>query len=70
MLDPGSNRELLRGLNVKWLVVSLPSRDLAGHHSLETYHTSLIQKAIEGQPWQLNTDIAGNELIFFIQKHD
>ncbi|HPR35020.1 MAG TPA: hypothetical protein PKY64_05040 [Anaerolineaceae bacterium] len=67
---PGSNRELLRGLNVKWLVVSLPSRDLAGHHSLETYHTSLIQKAIEGQPWQLNTDIAGNELIFFIQKHD
>ncbi len=67
---PGSNRELFAGLNVKWLVVSLPSRDLAGHHSLETYHTSLIQKAIEGQPWQLSTDMAGDELIFFIQKHD
>lgn len=67
---PGSNRELFAGLNVKWLVVSLPSRDLAGHHSLEAYHTSLIQKAIEGQPWRLNTDIVGDELIFFIQKHD
>ena len=67
---PGSNRELFEGLNVKWLVVSLPSRDLAGHHSLETYHTSLIEKSIEGQPWRLTIDIAGNELIFFIQKHD
>jgi len=67
---PGSNRELFKGLNVKWLVVSLPSRDLAGHHSLEAYHTSLIQKSIEGQPWRLTTDMAGDELLFFIQKHD
>lgn len=67
---PGSNRQLFAGLNVKWLVVSLPSRDLAGHHSLETYHTSLIQKSIEGQPWQLTTDILGDELLFFIKKHD
>jgi len=67
---PGSNRELFAGLNVKWLVVSLPSRNLAGHHRLETYHTSLIQKAIEGQPWSLSTDIVGDELLFFIQKHD
>ncbi len=67
---PGSNRELFAGLNVKWLVVSLPSRDLAGHHSLEAYHTSLIQKSIEGQPWRLTTDMAGDELLFFIQKHD
>jgi len=67
---PGSNRELFEGLNVKWLVVSLPGRDLAGHHSLEAYHTSLIQKAIEGRPWRLTTDMAGDELLFFIQKHD
>lgn len=67
---PGSNRELFASLNVKWLVVSLPSRDLAGHHSLETYHTTLIEKSIEGQPWRLTIDIAGDELIFFIQKHD
>jgi 16S rRNA (guanine(1405)-N(7))-methyltransferase len=67
---PGSNRELFAGLNAKWLVVSLPSRDLAGHHSLETYHTNLVQKAIEGQPWQLTTDVAGDELIFFIHKYD
>ena len=65
---PGSNRQLFTGLNVKWLVVSLPSRDLAGHHSLETYHTSLIQKSIEGQPWQLTTDNLGDELLFFIKK--
>jgi 16S rRNA (guanine(1405)-N(7))-methyltransferase len=67
---PGSNRELFASLNVKWLVVSLPGRDLAGHHSLEAYHTSLIQKAIEGRPWHLTTDMAGDELLFFIKKHD
>lgn len=67
---PGSNRELFAGLNVKWLVISLPGRDLAGHHSLETYHTSLVHKAIEGQPWQLTTETVGDELLFFIQKHD
>ena len=67
---PGSNRDLFAGLNVSWLVVSLPSRDLAGHHSLETYHTNLILKAIEGQPWRLTVDIVGDELLFFIQKHD
>ena len=66
---PGSNRELFEDLNVKWLVVSLPSRDLAGHHSLAAYHTSLIQKAVEGRPWHLTTDMAGDELLFFIQKH-
>jgi len=67
---PGSNRELFAGLDVKWLVVSLPSRDLKGHHSLETYHSALIHKAIEGQPWHLTTDIVGDELLFFIRKHD
>ncbi len=67
---PGSNRELFAGLNVRWLVVSLPSRDLAGHHSLETYHTSLVKRSIEGLPWHLTTDMVGDELIFFIQKHD
>ena len=67
---PGSNRELFEGLNVKWLVVSLPSRDLKGHHSLETYHSAIIHKAIEGQPWRLTTDIVGDELLFFIRKHD
>ncbi len=67
---PCSNRELFMGLNVKWLVVSLPSRDLKGHHSLENYHLALIHKAIEGQPWQLTTDIVDDELLFFIRKHD
>lgn len=65
-----SNRELFMGLNVKWLVVSLPSRDLKGHHSLEAYHSTLIHKAIEDQPWQLTSDIVGDELLFFIRKHD
>lgn len=67
---PGSNRELFEGLNVKWLVVSLPSRDLKGHHSLEIYHSAIIHKAIEGRPWHLTTDIVGDELLFFIRKYD
>ena len=67
---PGSNRDLFESINAKWLVVSLPSEDLAGHHSLETYHSALIHQAVEGHPWQLSTSQVGNELLFFIHKHD
>lgn len=67
---PGGNRVLFEGLDVKWLVVSLPAKDLSGHHSLQDFHSTLIQKAIQGKPWHLTTSLAGDELIFFIQKHD
>ncbi len=65
---PGCNREFFRSLPAKTLLVSLPAQDLAGKHSLETYHTRLIEEAIAGLGWDSTKTCIGNELIFVIQK--
>ncbi len=48
---PGCNRAFFQALPVRVILVSLPSQDLAGKHSLETYHTHLIEEAIAGFDW-------------------
>jgi 16S rRNA (guanine(1405)-N(7))-methyltransferase len=64
----GATRILLEKLNARTIIVSLPAVDLKGHHSLESYHRALIDKAIADQPWQLQSERVGNELLFFISK--
>ena len=66
--QPGSNRAFFASLPVRTLVVSLPARDLAGHHSLQPYHDQLIDSAIAGQGWGLERDQVGSELLYFIHK--
>ncbi|MFZ3070209.1 MAG: hypothetical protein WA110_03695 [Anaerolineaceae bacterium] len=66
--QPGCNQGFFDRLNVKTIVVSLPANDLAGHHSLVTYHTNLILKSVEGFAWQLERAQVGDELLFFIHK--
>lgn len=66
--QPGGTALLLHQLQVDVIVLSLPAYDLGHHHSLESYHTNLVKKAIQGQPWSLNKETVGNELIFFIRK--
>ena len=65
---PGCNRVFFQALPVKLFIVSLPTEDLRGHHSLVSYHTQLIQEAVAGLPWKLEQTQVGNELIFFIYK--
>jgi len=66
--SPGCNRTFFQALPVKLLIVSLPTEDLSGHHSLATYHTQLIKAAISGQPWEMEQTRVGNELLFLIHK--
>ena len=66
--QPGSTRDLLNGINVRTVVLSLPAMDLKGHHSLENYHRHLVEKALEGTTWQQEVRQVGNELLFFIHK--
>ncbi len=66
--QPGSTRILLNGVNVATIVLSLPAMDLKGHHSLENYHRTLVEKALEGTTWHQEVHQVGNELLFFIQK--
>ena len=67
---PGCNREFFLSLSARTLIVSLPSQDLAGKHSLEAYHTRLIEAAIAGLSWDWSKTCIGNELIFVIQKDE
>ena len=66
--SPGCNQSFFQALPVKLIIVSLPTEDLRGHHSLVSYHTQLIKEAIAGLPWELEQTQVGNELIFFIHK--
>ena len=65
---PGCNREFFQSLPANTLIVSLPAKDLGGKHSLEGYHTRLIEEAITGLDWDCAKTCIGNELIFVIQK--
>ena len=65
---PGCNRDFFLALPARTLIVSLPAQDLAGKHSLESYHTRLIEKATMGLGWNCAKTCIGNELIFVIEK--
>jgi 16S rRNA (guanine(1405)-N(7))-methyltransferase len=66
--QPGGTALLLQQLRVDVVVLSLPATDLAKHHSLESYHSTLVEKAIEGQAWSLKKETVGGELLFFLRK--
>ena len=66
--QPGSTRILLEGVKAKTVVLSLPAVDLKGHHSLENFHRSLVEKTLEGTIWQQEVRLVGNALLFFIHK--
>ena len=66
--QPGATIQLLQQLNVDVIVLTLPATDLARHHSLENYHTQLVEKAIQGQDFHFEKIRVGDELLFFIRK--
>jgi len=66
--QPGSTRILIENTKVKTFILSLPAFDLKGHHTLESYHRHLVEKAIEAKNWGLESKLIGNEIIFFIHK--
>ena len=66
--QPGATARLLQQLNVDVIVLTLPATDLARHHSLENYHTQLVEKAIQGQDFHFEKIRVGDELLFFIRK--
>lgn len=66
--QPGATALLLQQLNVDVIVLTLPATDLARHHSLESYHTQLVEKAIQGQDYHFEKIRIGDELLFFISK--
>jgi 16S rRNA (guanine(1405)-N(7))-methyltransferase len=63
----GSNRAFWQALNVRWLLVSLPSQSLTGRYSLEEGHRRLVYNNLEGLNWPVHELECAGEIVFCIQ---
>lgn len=64
----GCNREFWQALNVRHLLVSLPTKNLTGSHEKTDQHRRLVYETIAGLPWQVHEIEFENEIVFCIEK--
>ena len=64
----GCNRGFWQSLNVKHLLVSLPSSSMNLRHDKTDQHRRLVYETIEGLNWQVEEFKISNELLFWIRK--
>ena len=64
----GCNRPFWQALKVKTIVVSLPSSNLTGTHSMLEGQRILVERAVNGLGWKVTEILVGNEIIFCIDK--
>ena len=63
----GCNRAFWQALDVKYLLVSLPTRNLTGQHSLLERQRSLVKTTLKGLDWKVEELIFQDEIVFCIQ---
>jgi 16S rRNA (guanine(1405)-N(7))-methyltransferase len=64
----GCNRAFWQSLNVRWLLVSLPSENLTGRRSLAERMHALVQSTLAGFQWQVTEVAFPGEIVFCIRK--
>ena len=64
----GCNRAFWQALNVKWLLVSLPTASLSQKHNLLEGHRRLVYNNLQGLPWPVTEISFEKEIIFCIQR--
>lgn len=64
----GCNQAFWRALDVRWLVVSLPSSSLNGSRSLAVRQRSLVTRILKAEPWPVTELEIGNEILFCLKK--
>ncbi len=64
----GCNRAFWQLLNVKHLLVSLPSSSMKLKHDKTDQHRRLVYETIEGLNWKVEEFQIANELMFWIRK--
>lgn len=64
----GCNRDFWRALRVKWLLVSLPVKDLAGRHSIVERQRLLMKRNLVDLSWPVTELMFESEVVFCIQK--
>ncbi|MBW6467141.1 MAG: hypothetical protein K0B06_11600 [Brevefilum sp.] len=65
--QPGCNRAFWKSLNVDTLVVSLPTQNLSGSHSLLEVHRNLVQANLP-ENRRVREVLFGNEMVFIIER--
>jgi 16S rRNA (guanine(1405)-N(7))-methyltransferase len=63
----GCNLPFWQALNVRWLLVSLPSSSLSGKRNLVERQRKLMDSILAGQSWTVKEIIFENEMVFCIQ---
>lgn len=66
--QPGATARLIKALDVGVVVLSLPAMDLTRHHSLESYHTQLVEKAVRSSNKTCKKIKVEDEILFFIRE--
>ncbi len=59
---------LLEALRVRHLVISFPTKSLAGQRNLTNQYRQLFYNIIKGQRWSVSEIIFKNELVFCVKK--
>jgi len=68
--EKGCNRAFWKALNVRWLLVSLPTENLTGTHSKLEQHRSLVMDTLIGLDWSVTEVLFPGEIVFCIRKPD
>ncbi len=68
--QPGCNRRLWQALNVKWLVVSLPAKNMKGTRDLLETDRRLVRSILGDLPWKPLELIFDSEIVFCINKSE
>ena len=64
----GCNRAFWQALNVKWLLVSLPTTSLSQKHSLLEGHRRLVYNNLQGLDWPVTEIAFAWEIVFCIRR--
>lgn len=64
----GCSLPFWKALNVKWLLISLPTTSMSGRHSLLEKHQRLVMDILGPVDWPVKEIIFENEIVFCIQK--
>lgn len=64
----GCSLPFWKKLNVKWLLVSLPTISMTGRHSLIEKHRKLVADILTPVNWHMHEIVFSNEIVFCINK--
>ena len=64
----GCNRAFWESLNVRYLLVSLPSANLTGSRSMINGQRILVERTLKGLPWTVQELVFETEIVFCIDK--